>query len=439
MLGFVLVTIFFAVAIYGISKIMDYKDIKENWSKYRCRPDVMFMADFYGHSSGENFEYCLSQGFTKNASKTVSPFYTYLSQFVTTLLTLLSSLNSIRLTFATLVGSVSKTFSDFSNRFKSLFFNIQTKFIRLRYLMDRVFATMFSVIFMGMSGIKATTNFGNTFLFQFLDTFCFDPDTPVLIKKKGLIPIKNVVIGDVFQKTNDIVTSTFSFIADGQEMVKLGDVLVSTNHYLLHEGKWIMSVDHPDAVKAGEWNGGVKRPLICLNTSSHSFPVSSYIFRDYDETPDGDIETMNTVDKQLNGTPTFTQAQSYDTCCYSSTLIKMKNGTSIPASSICLGDELSFGTVIGLVKKECNEVCVYKESLFTPGTCIWDSDSNSWKRAADLAFVQLLSTPRIFYSFVVSPSASIETDSGIVFRDYVEVHSPDTEKAYSSALAKEEC
>ena len=48
--------------------------------------------------------------------------------------------------------------------------------------MGRVFATMYAVIFMGLSGIKATTNFGNTFLFKFLDTFCFDPDTKVILK-----------------------------------------------------------------------------------------------------------------------------------------------------------------------------------------------------------------------------------------------------------------
>jgi hypothetical protein len=37
---------------------------------------------------------------------------------------------------------------------------------------------MYSIIFMGMSGIKAMDNFGNTFLFKFLDTFCFVSTRP---------------------------------------------------------------------------------------------------------------------------------------------------------------------------------------------------------------------------------------------------------------------
>jgi hypothetical protein len=41
--------------------------------------------------------------------------------------------------------------------------------------------------------------------------------------------------------------------------------------------------------------------------------------------------------------------------------------------------------------------------------------------------------PLVFYSFVVTPSATIETQS-TVFRDYVEVHSKDLEAPYSAAI-----
>jgi hypothetical protein len=194
MLGFLLTTLIFIGVLVGFQKLLNVEKIKKNWEQYRCRPDVMLMAGLYGHDASENLEYCLKNGFDKRASNVIGPFYTYLSSFTGVLLTFLSNINSLRMTFATLVGSVSQVFSEFSQRMQALLYRFQTSAIRIRFLMGRVFATMYAIIFMGVSGIRATTNFGNTFLFKFLDTFCFDPDTRVEIDVKGEIPIKDVKI-----------------------------------------------------------------------------------------------------------------------------------------------------------------------------------------------------------------------------------------------------
>ena len=92
---------------------------------------------------------------------------------------------------------------------------------------------------LGMSGITGMTSFTNTFLFSFLDTFCFPGDTLLRVvreqegkKQVTEIPIREVVIGDRLYPSMDRVTALFQFQATGQPMVRLGDVLVSTNHYL---------------------------------------------------------------------------------------------------------------------------------------------------------------------------------------------------------------
>lgn len=58
-------------------------------------------------------------------------------------------------------------------------------------------------------------------------------------------------------------------------------------------------------------------------------------------------------------------------------------------------------------------------------------------RATDLVAPYKLDTPATYVSFVVSPSATIETASGLMFRDYVEIHSPDLEKPYTNAINKD--
>ena len=427
------------IGIMALSTLMvNVREIINNWPKYRCRQDVMLMAPIYGKDAIANFEFCLKHGFDTQAASAIAPFYSYLGSFATILTTFLGSINSIRMTFATIVGSITQVFSEFSTRLQALFYRFEMSAMRIKFLMSRVFGTMYSLIFAGMSGIKATQNFGNTFLFKFLDTFCFDPDTLVDIQGKGKIPIRDVAIGDCFAGTEDRVTATFRFMADGQTMVTLGPVLVSTNHYLLHDGKWILAKDHPNAVPAADWSGGSERPLICLNTTSHSFPLGGDIFRDYDETEEGGLQTMISVLDTLNGFAKKDHAMNlstFATTCDVDMKIKLANGLFIPAHTIQLGTQLSNGTVISIIHKVSSTVCDISGEVFTPGTTIWHEPSSSWKRVSQIVPPTPISE-RVFIAFVVSPSACLETDKGTVFRDYLEIHTPDIEVAYAEALEK---
>jgi hypothetical protein len=454
MLGFIIITLIFISIMLTFSTINDMQIVKDNWEKYRCRPDVMLMANFYGHPTADNLEYCLKSGFDARAGNAIAPFYTYLGKFVEVLMTMLNSLNSIRMIFATIVGSATQIFSEFSGRIQALFYRFQMAAMRMKMLMGRVFATMYAIIFMGMSGIKATQNFGNTFLFKFLDTFCFDPDTPIILQNGMKVAIKDVKIGD-YLRGGQKVTATFQFAADGQSMVSLPlgeakpvslplgeakpvslplegkSIIVSTNHYIRYKSAWIEAKDHPDARPVSDWSGGNERPLICLNTDTHTIPIGNYIFSDYDETSEGDEAAMKMATDILNG-KSISQNGSSEMAAHPNTQIKTVYGF-VPAEKVILGTVLSHGTVVGIVKKECRDVCIVNNEKFAAGTCIWSPEHNRWMRAFELSKV-VLSNPVVFYSFVVTPSASIETLSTI-FRDYVEVHSKDLEAPYSAAIA----
>ncbi len=439
MLGLTLFTIGFLFALFGIQKFIDVENNKKNWDKVRCRPDVMILADFYGHNSIENLNFCLKSMFDMQSAGLIAPFYTYLKQFVDILMVFLNSINSIRMTFATMIGTITQVFQNFSDRIKALMYRIQYTAIRIRFLMSRVFATMFSIVFMGMSGIKAAQNFSNTFLFKFMDTFCFDPDTPINVWKEGTlkkIAIRDVQIGDVVEEGGR-VTSTFQFAADGQEMVSLEGILVSTNHYVRYNGSWIQARDHPLAQPVSDWSGGTERPLICLNTQTNTFRIGNFVFRDYDETREGDRDAMQSVNNALNG---CSDPNSVPACsqmaCGPEVRLRLADGSSVPASEVCLGTKLSHGTVVGVVQKEVDEVVILHGERFAAGTSVWDSKANRWRRGAAWKAASLLQKPQTFYSFVITPSACIETKSGLMFRDYVEIHDPHFEESYAQALER---
>ena len=107
-------------------------------------------------------------------------------------------------------------------------------------------------------------------------------------------------------------------------------------------------------------------------------------------------------------------------------------GSPIIASSIRLGDRLTHGTVAGIVKKEVADWYVVKGTRLAEAQLVWSETQQKWRRAVDVGRHE--EGLEVFYSFVVTPSASFETEGGLMLRDYVEIHSPDAEAPYTQAL-----
>jgi hypothetical protein len=435
MLGFIILLFLFLGIWVAMIGMADVEEVKKNWPKYRCRPSIMPFAGLYGYNAGENFNFCLTNMFSAEMGTALGPVFVILGTIVSTLSTLLEVANSIRVQFATMMGGINTIFQNFADRFKQLLAAVQMTGFRMKLLMGRLYGAFFAMIYMSIAGMTTVQNFTETALFGFLDTFCFDPDTLVNIDGKGLIHVKDVKIGDRFVTTKSIVTSTFQFEADGQPMVELpGSIVVSTNHYVNYLGKWIQAGEHPLAVSKGPWNGGSERPLICFNTSDHRIPIGHFVFLDYDETEDADSQTMDWIDSKLNAK----QSQSkrdfhYTTCVDRDTRIRMKDGTEKPIQDIQLGDSVSTGKVIGLVQKECTEYCeLSHHECVTPGLSYWQR--NQWVRAGDVLPIQTLQYPQVFYSLIVLGTASYETHTGTMMRDYVEIHSPEAEQFYAKKI-----
>lgn len=437
MLGFILILIIMTGIWVVLIVSSDLSDVKQNWDKYRCRPTIMPFAGLFGHNAGENFNFCLQNIMSTEFGQALQPVFQVLGSIINSIMVLLAVANSLRLAFATMMGGVNTIFGNFSERFRLLMSNIQQSAQRIQFLMGRIYGAFFAMIYMSIAGMTALQNFSETSLFFFLDTFCFDPDTLVDIKNKGKIKVKDVQIGDVFTKTGGTVTSTFQFVADGQPMVSFSNgPVVSTNHYVEYEGKFIRSDTHPDAQIIESWNGGKTRPLICFNTSDHRIPVGDFIFMDYDETEDADQETMNWIDNKLNATNKQEQRPyKYSAVIHPNTKIKMDDGSSKSLRDIQLLDKLSTGEVIGIVRKEISMSCTMpNHEVIAPGCSVWMSGSTRWDRAGDLVMPYPHMSPQTYISLVVKGSASIETEQGTMIRDYVEIHSPDTEQFYAKSI-----
>ncbi len=413
-------------------------EVKKNWPKYRCRPQYMVLAPIFGNDTAENFNYCLQNVMNSEAGSALAPVYKVLFASIASIAQLLDSTNSLRLQLATLVGGVVKTIQQFVDRFNQFGFAVRSTAIRIKSMMYRVYGTMMAMIYLGMSGIVTLQNLPETALVKFLMTFCFPPNTPIYVHGKGHIPIAHVIPGDRLAN-GSIVTARFNFSAKGQQMVRLGHVRVSTNHFVrAPDGGWIMAGEHPDAIASPDWEHGDEYPLICLNTNDHTIPLGGYIFSDYDETAEGDETAAQFVERRINGEE-FTHRvtfKEYGATIHPDSLVQGNR----PAKSVMLGETFKNGNkVIGFIDKFITEAVQLPDSnrtIVTPSTLVWSDYGRKFIRAVDIVGAKTIkyNTPIVFRGFIVTPSSTIVTDSGLHLRDYIEVLSPDTEEPYSKCL-----
>ncbi len=440
-LFFLILLIIVVLAItFGISKVFDLKKIKDNWAENRCNPSIMPFASFFGYNTKENFEFCLGKIFNAHSQPYMGSMSTMATGFTGLLGNVFDSISSLRNTIASIGGGINVVFQEFTERISNFFFKLRMSAIRVKMLMGRMYAIMFAVMYMGLSGITGMTSFTNTFLFSFLNTFCFPADTQISVLSSDgttseLREIKDIKIGDVLMPTHNEVTATFRFYSKGQPMVKLGDVVVSTNHYVTYKGVQIKADKHPDAVPYGNWES--EEPLYCLNTHDHIIPVGSYNFLDYDETPEADTETMEYIQNRINSTKNISylyKFKEYSPGVEENTLIKTKLHGAKPAKDIKIGDKLPTGSeVIGLIRRKVNEISELLDGTkITPSTLVWNKYTNNWIRVGEMS--RFTYEPTEIISFITIPNSQIELENGLIIRDYMELCSPDSEMYYSQKL-----
>ena len=430
----IFINILLGTILFLIMSVVNIQDIARNWDKHRCNPLIMPFASLFGYNTSENFNYCISNVFKDITPQFTGPFSTILSGFISSMMTIVKSLNSFRLIIATLMGSITNIFQEMVERFTILTSNMNNVSAGINRLMGRMFAIFYAIIYMGASGLQSGINFTNTFLFNFLDTFCFDPHTLIEVVNKGIIHIKDVKVNDVLSG-GQVVTAVYNIMADGQAMVSLpGNIVVSSNHYIRCPltNNWIRADKHPMAVKHKKWAGGEEYPLICLDTNTHEIPIGGHVFSDYLELDSTDGPTMKYVQDRLNNSKTSPNLDiKYCPGLEESEYVLMKDGSKKSIKDIKLGEKIKTGTVYGIVRRNQSDLYIYKSSFISGSTLVWDN--YEWKRVCTIDGIIQLYGEYTCINLLVLNSGVIETPV-FTIRDLMELHSPDAEEITVKAL-----
>ena len=421
-------------------ELANWREVKNNWDKYKCMPSVTPFSAFYGHNLEETMNFCIGEVVKDAAPTVINPIYKGINVISNTVEGVYEKAKSIEGGVSQLLSGFTTFLMQFANSFRLIGTRIRISLVKIRDIFDRVFGMFTSFALAGVSAITFGENLICNPIVTFIGTIagvdicCFAPDTMIQMEE-GQKPIQTIRIGDRLSD-GSTVTSTFVFDGTDVAMVELHGVTVSANHSLL-DRQMIEAGAHPAATPTAS----IPR-LYCISTTKNWIPVIApstkiLMFTDYEECSEPSIQrkAQATAEQTLNrDTDGFTYIPDFSLGIDGAALILLQR-TEKPLHSIEIGDVLSSGsTVVGIVKERCS-TCVVTPggTVMSAAQLVFDRKKRRWVRATTL-----YPTVRGTYTLahlILSDNAPISVSEAtdiLSLRDYMEVHHVTIQEPYDN-------
>jgi hypothetical protein len=432
----------FVILVFGTT----VAQIGNDWPRYRCKPYIMPLASLFGHDSAENFQFCMKESYTSESSQSFAPLYAILSQFTGTVGIMVDTANGMRQLLGNFMTTTKTFVWNVKAKIDALLFQLRLSFLKMQTLMNRVYGTMYSIVWMGTSALTAGTNLSENDLVKFLFEFCFHPDTIIRMadgvdKRIADIRVGDTVTDGLFPRR---VISTFRFNGFRTPMVRIGRDILSAKHLVRYpNATWGPAEGYPDAIPVP-----VIPELVCLNVEGHRFVTAAgLLVADYDESesPNTVLAAQLAAQGALNGGASATTSgrscvprdplvANYALGVDPTTKVELEDSTWIPMSEVEVGERLYGGLeVVGVVEEETEHVCSVEGIHMTPAQLVWYTKTSGWNRAIHLNGDSTTSEPQTFRQVItatVGPIHVRKDGKDLWIRDYREAPLPEMEDAY---------
>jgi len=449
---FIGITLLLVVIGWILAAMANWAEITNNWPKYKCMPNVMPFAKFYGYDLDETMNFCIGEAVKQHSPGVITPIYTGINKVMHTVDGVYDQAKSISGGVKKLLSGFEKFLMQFANSFRLIGTRIRISLIKIRDIFDRVYGMFMSFAFAGMSAITFGSNLICNPLVTFIGTIagvdicCFAKDTIVELENGMRISIQRVRLGDVL-RDGGVVTSTFEFDGSRTEMVRIHGVHVSGNHCLQHEDQFVEARNHPDATLAEK----VGR-LYCLSTTTNKITVvyrrfygttvrqmheGYLIFTDYEESCEPAVvrEAQAAAEAVLNPHKRgFTYVANFslgiDPVAYLTLDSHEKR-----FGDVKIGDRLPCGsTIVGVIRETCDH-CVRSPSGIIMSAAQLVRADGSWQRAVNV-FEPVVGS-HVLTQVITDSNRGFRVRKGaetLFVRDYMEVHSTAVQSPYEKAV-----
>jgi hypothetical protein len=407
----IIITTVLFIAISYCYTMINIQPVLDDWPNQRCKPQYLPIAGLITHPEGvtaseytsQNFTYCTQNILSDIAGDALKPLTFVTSEFQNVISSMSNSMNNVRGMFdkiRTFFQSVSQeimgrimnvmvplqeiiiSFKDLIGKIQgsltTSLFTLLGSYYTLKSLLGAIaqfiitilialavsiaimwavpftwgFAAVNTGIFMAIAIPMAImlSFLNNTLHISGLKSIphvkCFDKNTYMTMNNGQSKKIKDIEVGDILSN-NNMVTGKIMVETKGSIMYELDDIFVSDSHIIKYGDKWIPVSKHPNAKKSTYYQ---EPYLYCLNTANKTITIDEYVFSDWDEISDEDIDNI-----QKNTNHLFNERKDIhkflDGGFVGNTEVTLNTGVVKQMKDICVGDVLENNNcVYGIVE-----------------------------------------------------------------------------------------
>ena len=407
----IIITFVLFVAISYCHTMINIQPILDDWSNQRCKLKYLPIAGFITHPEGvtateytaQNFTYCTQSILSSITGDALAPLTFVTSSFQNVIKNISNSLNAVRAMFEKIRGFFQSIVQEIMGRIMNIMIPLQEIIISFKDLIGKIQGSMTAGLFTllgsyftlksllgaiaqfiitilialavsiaimwvlpftwGIAAVNTGIFLSIAIPMAIIVTFlnktlgisglksiphikCFDKNTYINMNEGIQKKIKDINVGDVLIGGNT-VTSKIIVETKGSVMYELDDIIVSDSHIIKYDNKWIPVSKHPNAKKCTFYQ---EPYLYCLNTTNKTIKIGEYIFSDWDEISDEDINNI-----QKNTNHMFNEKKDIhkflDGGFIGNTEIKLSDGVVKQIKDIHVGDILENNeSVYGIVE-----------------------------------------------------------------------------------------
>jgi hypothetical protein len=421
------------------------EEVKANFNEQRQNPLFIFTSSLFGQSSENAFQSVIGQKVTA-----------LFKEFISFLLPVFSGITSMFSGFQDGINGIRNILKPIRDFFKSaaetFYKQLQNFTIGILYSLHKIRNTMkrslsgFNLLYHSLehnkNTIESIINSEPVKLAEKLIPkvefiakrarrlgFCFEANTSITLVDGTEKLIRDLVVGDIL-KYGIVVTATHEFNNYNSPLFNYNDILVSGNHIVFHNGKWIRI---KDCCSKDISNIECDR-VYCISTDKCIIPIKDMFFRDYSESNNIYLNArINRLILNLlnNGKHLdYSYPVKYlDQGFHEDTKVVMEKGIK-KIKDIQIGDILKDGNeVVGKVELEPNSFSFYSFNGVYVSSNMKVLDGDIWKNVERTNSEQVDKPKRAFNlvtsnrTIYVSVHSDVNTKEIIVFRDYTEATS----------------
>ena len=326
----ILISIIFILITSYIIIVHYKKQITDNWIQYRCNPLVMPFASIFGKNTSNNFQYCLWDIMKRFFSFLLKPVLYIYNLIFKNIKNMSQTLNVVRKQVFSIRGFIIKYIQELLNRIEMFGLTLRKTLIKINDILKKQQGIVVAAQYIAMVMVRIMEWFWNILrtivltiiivsmalsfiIWLFFPVYgavlliltagagisysCFAPQTPILLNDLSNKMICNIELEDLLYGNNKVL-GIIETLPNYYNLYQLEHIIVSGDHLINYQKKWIRVKDHPDINKTN--NRFDIEKLYCLITSNSLIHIENSEFGDYIEYQPNNINIKNIVLNFLN-------------------------------------------------------------------------------------------------------------------------------------------